>query len=687
MSERIQGARRRPARSGKGGLMQDRLSQAVHGTPGGGSRDTKPDASSNDTPARTDVLGILEDIESQFNRLRTIRGEQVDSLRELAERSARLESQKTQLEAERTTLEKEQTDWNARINRARVELDDSKRCLEADRRLHERRLEEDKATLNRDRSSLQQDRERIQQEQETQRVAMTTLQAELAEKAESIAREEADIKSEQVQLEAGREARRREVDELISALLMARKLLEKRGRQVRHQEKKLDDYRSGARRSRSRRRSLESCTRAQRKKIRTLQEERDSQRDRLEEAGRRLRVFMEQLREQGDLVERGNAALALVDSLEGQIETLQSSLEKARNEVDENQLNRLKEIEEERDCLRGQIESKEATCRELEQRLQDEPDGETTAEVADQTRRLADIACHLHRRRERLRFLRNGMASRQPMAVDSGSHEARSRQLRQSEVIEQRQLELDEVRKMLANSERKMIQKWAAPRAVVISCWVLFAVSILATASWMAADRITPALRSTSITISPRIEQNETMTEQAFADWQAMHESQIKSEGFIRDVAQRSAARRLDPWNSYESVRRVVTDNLTVDTGQPGQIALTLANKEPGKAADFLEIMASSMVVDAQRSLASRPGGHASQIMDGRKEDGLIRHARLNPAIIKDERMVTAGVVMAGGLVVVAMMLCLVYTRLLRAKRIFEQEHSDNMDTASIRPI
>ena len=362
-------------------------------------------------------------------------------------------------------------------------------------------------------------------------------------------------------------------------------------------------------------------------------------------------------------------------------------METARDKVNEDQQDKLKAIEQERDSLREQIESTKATCRELEQRLQDQPDAETTTEVADQTRRLADIACHLHRRRERLRFLRTGLGDRKAPVIDTDNHEARSRQLRQSEVIEQRQLELDEVRKMLASSERKMIQKWAAPRAVVISCWVLFAVSILATASWMAADRITPAIRSTSITLSPRMEQNETMTEQTLTEWQAMHETQIASDGFIRDVARRSAARRLDPWNSYESVRRVVTDNLTVDTGQPGQISLTLASKEPGKAADFLEIMASSMVVDAQRSLASRPGGHASRVMDGRTEDGSIRPARQNPTIIKDERMITAGVVLAGGLVVVAMMLCLVYSRLLRAKRIFEQEHSGGMDNASIRPI
>lgn len=667
--------------------MEDRLSQAVHSTPGGGSRDSGPETSQHGDPPSTDVLGILEDIESQFNRLRTIRGEQVDSLRELAERSARLEVQKAQLASDQAALQKTREDWDTQRNQAQSELDDGKQCLDADRRSHERRLEEDKATLARDRESLQSDRERIRHEQGSQRIAMETLHSQLQEKSECLAREEAGIRSEELRLDTEEKNRKHEIDQLISALVTARSLLEKRGLRLRTQRMKIDGYRSRTRRYRSRRKSLECCVRSQRRRMKELEEDRNTQRDQLEEAGRRLHGFMQQLREQGDLVERGNAALALVDSLEGQIEILQSSLEDRQVEVDNDRQMTIKTLEDERDALLVRIESRDLACRDLEQSLQDRPDQVVTEEVEDQTRRLADIACHLHRRRKRLRLLRKGVVRQPRTGIESTDHEARSQQLRQSEIIEQRQLELDEVSRILANSERKMIQKWAVPRSLVMSCWIFVTLAVLAAGSWMAADSITPALRSTSISLSPRVEQNESMDQESMTNWQSVHQNQIKSDGFIRDVAKRSAARRLEPWNSFESVQRLMTDDLSVDDGQPGRITLTLASKEPGKAADFMEILGSSMVVDAQRSLASRPGGHASRIMDGRTQDGLVRHARLNPSVIRDERMVTAGVVFAGGLVVVAMMLSLVYARLLKAKRVFDQEHSSSMDNGSIRPI
>merc|ERR1711965_778034 len=91
--------------------------------------------------------------------------------------------------------------------------------------------------------------------------------------------------------------------------------------------------------------------------------------------------------------------------------------------------------------------------------------------------------------------------------------------------------------------EYSRIRKWAAPQSVVVSCWILLGISILAAASWLAADRITPAIRSTSITLVPQLQSDEQMGEEALVNWKAMHEKQIRSDGFIRDVAQRSAAR------------------------------------------------------------------------------------------------------------------------------------------------
>lgn len=396
---------------------------------------------------------------------------------------------------------------------------------------------------------------------------------------------------------------------------------------------------------------------------------------------------MNQLKEQGDLVERGNAALLLVDSLECRIEGLESELKDARMNTVDVYEERLQDIERKNQSLQDQLSDKESTCITLENRLAKLPHDVDLIELEDKKRRLAEIACHLHRRRERLRFLRSKRPHRMDAVSEADIHQARSQQLRQSEIIEQRQLELDDVRKMLASSEGKMIRKWAAPKSIVLTCWITTVLAILGTASWFGADRITPALRSTSITLAPRDGQNDMMNQETLDTWQGMHQSQLKSDGFIRDVAQRSAARRLEPWTSFESVKRLIEESIRVDLGIPGQFTLTMASTHPAKAADFMEILGGSMVVDAQRSLASRPGGRVSELHDARMEDGIVRHARTNSIILKDERLVTAGVILAGSIVLVAMILGIIYSRLIRAKRIFDQEHSEEIAAVSIRPI
>lgn len=667
--------------------MQDRLSRAVHQTQEGDSHDSNQEAPSCAASSSNDVLGILEDIESQFDRLRTIRSDQVDSLRELKERSARLVTRENQLTSDQAQLETMKAQWEEQVKRDRVQFEDSRRGLESERRAHDRRVDEDKAMLARDRDTLKMDRERLSADQESQRHALKMREDELELGLRELATERADLEILRSRLDEQAEQFSREQEHLVSALVVARRLVDKRGRQLRLQEHRINRVRSFGVKSRTRRRGLESCIRSQRRTIEQLESDRDRQDERLNEAGRRLQGFMERLREQGDLVERGNTALALVDSLESQIETLQATIERDQARVDAGQIAELKTIEDERDSLLERMEHQERQIRVLEEKLSDDSGQMESSAMDDQKARLADIACHLHRRRERLRFVRDRIADRNGTPGSMDSHEARSHQLRQSEVIEKRQLELDEVSRMLGESERRMIRKWAAPRSIVVTCWILLGLSILAVASWLAADRITPAIRGTSITLAPLLQKNEVMNEHESAVWQTMHQEQIVSDGFIRDIAQRAAARRLIPWTTYESVQRLMNDHLTLDVGQPGVITLTLASDQPDKASAFLEIVAGNMVVDAQRSLGSRPGGHGSRMMEGRTEGRVLKHARLNPSVIRDERMITAGVVLAGGILVVSMMLCLVYSRLLRAKRVFDQEHSSALDTRSIRPI
>ena len=677
--ERVQKSRTALPAPGKGGLMEDRLSQATQGADGGGSEPRRNPATPSPAP-ETDVLGILEDIESQFDRLRTIRGDQVAALRELAERSARLEEKKVEIDDIQARLHESQQAWERTRDQQQQALSETQQCLEADRDSHLRRVEQDKATLARDRATLDEDRDRLQRESDAQRATLGDLRAELdgfstaldvrseelGETARDLSKQETELNQKIVELQAREEA-------WLDALAAARRSVSKRGAFILRQRTQLHRFRTVRESQTRRRRGLESAGRRYRRTIEALEARVHTQESRLEEAGRRLRSFMEQLREQADLVERGNAALALVDQLEGRIEELEAS--QATAPASTETTDRIRELESELESTRSQLSN-------MENAMDDE-------HAEDRTRRLAEIARHLHTRRTRLRHLRKAMQTSRNHGQDKPTAEMVTNRLRQSELIEQRQRELDDVRRILANSETKMIKRWAAPRSIVLTSWALLLMMIIAAASWLSAEQIRPAIRTASVAIAPNNPGGDPLSTEDNETWAAFHQSQLAQEGFIRDVARRSAGRKLSPWDSHESVKRLIQNNITLDTGEPGRLVLTLAANDPDRAASFLDILATSMALDSQRSIASRPNGHVSKVLDDRTDGGAVRYARVDTVPIRDDRLVTAGILFAGGLVLSFMIMGVVYARLIRAKRIFEQDHTESLPppTQQVRPI
>ena len=92
---------------------EDRWKTACPVLVGGGS-DTRvePDAHNATSPKGADVLTILEDIESQFERLRTIRRDQVEALRDVTERSTQLDEGEASLAKAQQELDKKTTTWS-----------------------------------------------------------------------------------------------------------------------------------------------------------------------------------------------------------------------------------------------------------------------------------------------------------------------------------------------------------------------------------------------------------------------------------------------------------------------------------------------------------------------------------------------------------------------------------------------
>ena len=207
--------------------------------------------------------------------------------------------------------------------------------------------------------------------------------------------------------------------------------------------------------------------------------------------------------------------------------------------------------------------------------------------------------------------------------------------------------------------------------------------------SWLVADWVRPAVRTASVAITPQITAGQPLAEDEAAAWRDYHMKQLHSEQFLGDLARRASSRHLDSWNSLQQVRDTVGTQLMVDSSEPGRLVMTIAAENPYQAAAFLDILASSMAVGAQRSIGSRPGGHTSTVLDDRREEGVLRFARIDPTPLRDERLATASVVFAGGILACFMVMGLVYSRLLRAKRVFDETHPGDLEVpvTQARPI
>ncbi|MBG81480.1 MAG: hypothetical protein CMJ39_12340 [Phycisphaerae bacterium] len=660
---------------GKGGLMDNRSTQIGGGD--GGNRQDAAEKTTRETPEKignTDVLGILDGIESQFDRLRTIRHEHVDALRTLTERSQKLQEDEKAAQELHDQLAADQQEWTGLRQKQKREIEEIRTCLEADRSAHVRRVEEDKQTLERDRSTLESDQQRIRGELDDLKRRHDTRSLELEEQSRKLTGKEQELDEKSLEIEQKeREFRSRETaveqaqQEFINALKAAHFTIARRGHQISRLESTAVRLRHVRNQLRRRSHALASANRFHLKQLADLNGRIEEQDSRLEEAGRRMRSFMIHLREQADLVQQGHASLALADELKSRVQDLEFDNIRLKQELDQ-----AREELDNSDCGRQDV------------------DNRNDASIERQRQELACIARHLHSRRGRLKRIKRALQQRPIGPTDSvDAPELIEQRMRQSEIIEQRQRELDDVRCMLASSEKKMIKRWAGPRAIVIAGWSVVMMAIIAVASWFAADHLRPPVKVASVSLAPQVMNGQSFDSQAATAWVAMHEKQLQSERFIREIARRAAARHLAPWDSYAAVHELITSRLALDDAVPGTLMLTLPSDDAERAARFLDILATSMATDAQRSISSRPGGHASRVIEVREENGVTRHAALESGVLQDDRLVTASVIFGGASLACFMFVAIIYSRLLRSKRIFEETHSTapSVPVMQARPI
>jgi chromosome segregation ATPase len=356
------------------------------------------------------------------------------------------------------------------------------------------------------------------------------------------------------------------------------------------------------------------------------------------------------------------AGAAEIEALQQRVRELESC------SVDDADLTeRLRELEHEA----AQTAELQARIGELEESLQEAQSksgksGPSLKQLDEKVQRIRAAAEHLQRRRSRLKRVRQLIELRKPAG------ETRSQStLEQIELAEQ---SIAEARSALAVSEREMMRRWARNRAAVAVSFVTILVTLLAAGSWFGADHFFPAKSTASVTLEAQTSGSKLLDGEAGARWSTWHAEMLSDLNFRTTLAKRMQERQLPQFGSITELDRVMKHDVTIDAMRPGEVTITMAGHDEQQLTHALDTLASTLAMASAREAGKRPDSARTVIRGERKEAGSTHYAQPTGISLEDERLLYS-VIIFGATAAIALLCGVgVYTRLVKVKRIFEEE-------------
>lgn len=290
------------------------------------------------------------------------------------------------------------------------------------------------------------------------------------------------------------------------------------------------------------------------------------------------------------------------------------------------------------------------------------------AKLRQKAERVTAVAEHLRRRRQRLKRLRLLVHTQGAQHHAAGST--------RNEEIEQEQQQIVELRRLLAASEQTMIRRWARPRAVSSVVWIAVLAVLCAGTSWLAADHFFPARLAASVVIQAKTTTGQTMTDEQAQQWRAWHTGLFSDPAFIQTLSKRLGERRIDQYADAGNLSARLGKDLTIDSSQKNSLILTLAGTDEDEVETLLDVITATVVTESGHKLGNRNDAAWAVAPGERTEQGRVRFADTNTAPISDERLTMALPIFAGLFLTCLAFIGVVYTRLLNAKRVFDQENA-----------
>jgi chromosome segregation ATPase len=610
----------------------------------------------------------LAQVQAECDRLRqelTTSSAQIDELRgAIDERQTALETAESTVEQLTQRIEQ----LEAELTAARREAEAANEELAAERSRVKKEHEDTRSALvdaeaQRDAAQRERDalRERLESAQstngETER-QVTGLRAMIAELERAIASRDETIEQLRTEIDAA--------DTGIDP--------ETHQQQVNELERRIEQLQAEARRAEQAATDAQKALEAERARLVDTGPDAEQQ-EQLQQMQAELarledeKKLAQQLREEAESSRDEQCA-----ALQERIDALQQQLESDDATDTTNEV--LAALEQERDALQQRIE-------ELESRLAEaksgggEDESQMLQQLRAKARQLSDVADHLRRRHARLRRMRVLLRERQASGRGGRaklSHADIERQAAQMRHLEQQRMELNALKKMLAVAERKMIRRWARPRAVIVVGWLVIIAVIAAAGSWVATNHYFPAVISASATLEAERDGKDELTTEEARAWQEWHTDLITDQEFLKTLAKRMRERRIEAYGDPQVIQNRLVSDLTIDAAEPGELTLTLAGTHPERLTAFLDVLVSTVELESSRQIRSRPGTVRAEVQEQIGDDGQFHASLVNPAPIKDERLGLAAPIFGAAFFALLLLVAVVYLRLTRVKREFDDD-------------
>lgn len=288
-----------------------------------------------------------------------------------------------------------------------------------------------------------------------------------------------------------------------------------------------------------------------------------------------------------------------------------------------------------------ELESELAAALEASVGPMNEPNDTPGANFEKIKANLQEVAIHLHRRQERLhRARRLVRESRQtPTQVNPQATPAQTREeeadLKRWVQNQRQRLAHEQTR--LKDMESRMIRMWAPRNAALVVSALGLLLAILVVASWLTTSYVFPARNSASVTLKPKTRTLDPLTEEQTAGWQLWHAELVQDEEFKKTLLKRMRDRQMSVVETID-LDKYLEERLSLDTGMPGELTMTLSGTRKQEITDLLDVITSTVLIESNRQIKKRTDGAFATASNERKASGISRYAVINPTAIQDHR-------------------------------------------------